>query len=170
MAILSFSRVSFWTLNKQHLLYSIIQGFARLRLIRFSESNFVRFCRIQFYWCCDLFYTVTVFSMLNFIRNVLFSSSLALPWVMASCHFCCVLPLLWSRHMFCNPRETILFERSFVANLVFQVFLALVKEREYARKCFLPSWFCRTRFCCPGPTIVLGRAILPHPLSFQIFM
>lgn len=99
----------------------------------------MRFCRIQFYWCCDLFYTVTVFSMLNFIRNVLFSS-LALPWVMASCHFCCALPLLWSCHMFCNPRETILFERSFVANLVFQVFLALVRERQYARKRFLPSW------------------------------
>lgn len=171
MAILSFSRVSFWTLSKQHLLYSLIQGFARLRLILFLFF-WVQLCEVlqnSILLCCDLFYTVTVLSMLNFIRNVLFSS-LALPWVMASCHFCCVLPLLWSCHMFCNPRETILFERSFVANLVFQVFLALVREREYARRCFLPSWFCRTKFCCPGPTIVLGRAILPHPLSFQIFM
>ena len=89
---------------------------------------------------------------------------------MTSCHFIFVL-LLWSCHMFCNPRERIPFERSsFVANLAFQVLLALVKRRGFHGKCFLPSSHCCTKFCCPGPTRLWVMAILPHLLYFQTFM
>ena len=89
---------------------------------------------------------------------------------MTSCSFLFVL-LLWSCHMFCNPREIILFEKSsFVANLAFQVLLALVKKRGFHDKCLLSSLHCCTKFCCPGPTRLWVMAIPPHLLYFQTFM
>ena len=73
--------------------------------------------------------------------------------------------------MFCNPREIILFEKSsFVANLAFQVLLALVKKRGFHDKCLLSSLHCCTKFCCPGPTRLWVMAIPPHLLYFQTFM
>lgn len=71
-----------------------------------------------------------------------------------------------------SKRDKTYLRASFVANLTFQVFLALVKERGTTDKCFPALTTLLQQFLLLWATVLLypGVAILLHPLSFQIFI
>ena len=132
----------------------------------------MRFFRIQFYWCHDIFYAVRIFSMIKFVWNILYFSS-TLPWVIASCHFPRYFLFFEAAICLAIQERQYIFERPlFVVDFIFQVFLALVKERGYTDKCFSVLTALLYQFLLPWGqyTLYLEIAILSHLLSLQSFI
>lgn len=116
------------------------------------ESNFVKFCRSNFcgdsltqylLYCQFFFKWLILWEVLYFLLGTALSDDfLHKPY-----HFSYLLPLLWSHHLLATQERPYSFERSsFVACLIFQVFLPLVVEKSLLMNGFpiliaLWSWF-----------------------------